>query len=79
MCFCLQSGPEQHIIESVLALAICHNVTPVVEEEEENNNEEERVETGDDEEVVVFTRDSSGSRSSSISYQASSPDEVSVS
>ena len=57
-------------------MAICHNVTPVVEEEEEND-EEERVEQGD-QEVMVFSRDSSGSRCT-ISYQASSPDEVSVS
>ena len=62
-----------------MAVAICHNVTPVVEEDfsKTENDEEERVEQGD-QEVMVFSRDSSGSRCT-ISYQASSPDEVSVS
>ena len=59
------------------ALALCHNVTPVIEEEEE----EEEGEEGEgregvkmeDEEIVIFQSNRSSRR---ISYQASSPDEV---
>ena len=61
------------------ALALCHNVTPVVEEVEERE-EGEGGEEGevkmDDEEVVIF-HSNTASTSRKISYQASSPDEVS--
>ena len=59
------------------ALALCHNVTPVVEEEREEGEgggEGERVKLGE-EEVVIFESNSTSS-SRKISYQASSPDEV---
>ena len=64
----------------MFALAICHNVTPVVEEEdvekEGKEEEEERVQGVDEErEVVLFSRDNL-LRRKQISYQASSPDEV---
>ena len=59
------------------ALALCHNVTPVVEEVEEREEGEEEGEVKmDDEEVVIF-HSNSASTSRKISYQASSPDEVS--
>lgn len=71
---CLQSSSEQLVVESVLAIAVCHNVTPIMEEEEED--EDERVEHVEDEEVVVFSRANSNKGRVHISYQASSPDEV---
>ena len=59
------------------ALALCHNVTPVVEEVEEKEEGEEEGEVKmDDEEVVIF-HSNTASTSRKISYQASSPDEVS--
>ena len=67
------------MIESVFALAICHNVTPVLEEDglDEEEEEDERVQQGVDEEseVVLFSRNNP-LRKKQISYQASSPDEV---
>ena len=60
------------------ALALCHNVTPVLEEAgegEEGEAGEEGVKV--DEEVVIFQSEKVP-RKQRISYQASSPDEVHV-
>lgn len=54
------------------ALALCHNVTPVVEKGGAEEAEEGWGEK--DEEQVIFSRDDI--LESSIAYQASSPDEV---
>ena len=73
-----QTRYEQQLVESILALAVCHNVTPVVEEigeDEDARDDEGRIEE-EDEEVVLFTRRERGPETR-ISYQASSPDEVS--
>ena len=60
-------------MECVKALALCHNVTPVIEEGgEEGEGEGVKV----DEEVVIFQSEKVQKRSRKISYQASSPDEV---
>ena len=54
------------------ALALCHNVTPVVER---GGGEEVEEGWGErDEEQVIFSRDDVSENS--ITYQASSPDEV---
>ena len=62
-------------MECVKALALCHNVTPVIEEggEEGDGGGGEGVKV--DEEVVIFQSDKV-QQSRKISYQASSPDEV---
>ena len=59
-------------MECVKALALCHNVTPVVERRGEEEGEEGWGEG--EEEKVIFQRDDISENS--ISYQASSPDEV---
>ncbi len=70
--------------ECVKALALCHNVTPVVETSTQTGGgansshpltEEEEEE---DEKEVIFQSDSrdGSARSGDITYQASSPDEV---
>ena len=51
------------------ALALCHNVTPVVEEVEEEGEKEGEVKM-DDEEVVIF-HINTASTSRKIFYQAS--------
>ena len=72
-----RSPPEQ-LVECVKAVALCHNVTPVVEGKGGNgegggvDEEEEKVET--EEEVVIFTQETPSE--SRMSYQASSPDEA---
>ena len=68
---------REQLLECVKALALCHNVTPVVEEEEEEEGEggEGKRVKMDDEEVVIFQSNSARS-TRKISYQASSPDEV---
>ena len=70
-----------------MALALCHNVTPVVEEGETaekhkamKEDEEEEVVVfqrakEEEEETVLFDR-SHGTGQKGLSYQASSPDEV---
>ena len=68
---------KEQLLECVKALALCHNVTPVIEEEEEEEGEGEGREgvKMEDEEMVIFQSNRSSRR---ISYQASSPDEVIV-
>ena len=63
------------MLECVKALALCHNVTPVVEEEGGGEERDEREGVKVDEEVVIF-QSKSLLKSRKISYQASSPDEV---
>ena len=72
----LEGGGQ--LVECVKALALCHNVTPVLEQ-----TGEEGVQAGDQntvnvqgEEVVIFQK--CGVTPRRISYQASSPDEVGV-
>ena len=64
---------QEKIWNSVLALAVCHNVTPVSEQHRgvpgDGNNDD------DNEETVLFDRTSSR-LPNSLKYQASSPDEV---
>ena len=56
------------------ALALCHNVTPVVEGVSDDiEDEEERVNIEDEGGKVTFQEDTQQRK---ISYQASSPDEV---
>ena len=64
------------MVECVKALALCHNVTPVVEEgEREGEGEgEEMVDVEEEKEVVIFQK--GYTVQSNRSYQASSPDEV---
>lgn len=73
------------------ALALCHNVSPVEEEEEEDGKEvwsmngaaarlNGDARDGDDEEAILFEKDfqrHGNERGLKVSYQASSPDEVS--
>lgn len=54
-------------MESVLALALCHNVNPIKEEHEEPLEDDET-------DILLFSRE--GVSLQSFSYQASSPDEV---
>ncbi len=57
------------------ALALCHNVTPVMEEvEDERNGNNGGSEEEAEEDVVIFSK--AAASKSRISYQASSPDEV---
>ena len=62
------STGSQKLIEAVKALAICHNVTPVYEEEGGRNNEAAE---GDS------LAEADQSFAGGVTYQASSPDEVS--
>ena len=64
--FCSQI---KRLFESILALAICHNVIPVKEEEEDEEQEQEDIE----EDVILLSRNTS---KSPLSFQSSSPDEV---
>jgi phospholipid-translocating ATPase len=70
-------GTEQQVCDAVLALAVCHNVTPVLEEEWESTAAEQE-QTEDEEEVVVFSRENGKGGGPRMSYQASSPDEVAL-
>lgn len=66
---------QEKIHNSVMALAVCHNVTPVSEQQQEDPTPSTK--TGDeDEETVLFARATVEPRS--LKYQASSPDEVRV-
>lgn len=63
---------QEKIHNSVLALAVCHNVTPVSEQRPSLS-----AAVGDeDEETVLFDRTTT--QPHSLKYQASSPDEVRV-
>jgi len=61
---------QEKIYGSVLALAVCHNVTPVVEEVQPSCKGED----DDEEETVLY--DNIAAQLSR--YQASSPDEVRI-
>ena len=74
-CLPQDGGTEQQVCDAVLALAVCHNVTPVLEEEWESTAAEQE-QTEDEEEVVVFSRENGKGGGPRMSYQASSPDEV---
>ena len=76
-----RSHAEQ-LVECVKAIALCHNVTPVLEEMGEGSSfggeEEEAVVNDSDEEATVIFQRGNGTSKPTISYQASSPDEVRV-
>ena len=55
------------LLESVLALALCHNVNPIKEEHEEPLEDDET-------DILLFSREAPSLQS--LCYQASSPDEV---
>ena len=63
-------------MECVKALVLCHNVTPVVEEMEESGEGGDGEGVNVDEEVVIFQNKNDPPSLRRISYQASSPDEV---
>jgi len=65
---------QEKIHNTVLALAVCHNVTPVSEQQPQESLLSNKV-NDEDEETVLFDRTTVLS-SHSPSYQASSPDEV---
>lgn len=67
---------REHLVECVKALALCHNVTPVVEEMGESGEGGEGEGVNVDEEVVIFQNKNDPQSLRRISYQASSPDEV---
>lgn len=67
---------QEKIHNSVLALAVCHNVTPVCEEQQPKPTLSTGA-TDEDEETVLFNRASIHSPHS-LKYQASSPDEVRI-
>ena len=72
--FQVKMSLQEKIHNSVLALAVCHNVTPVSEQ----HQQEPMLSAGikdEDEETVLFDRATVQS-SHPIKYQASSPDEV---
>ena len=63
---------QEKIHNSVLALAVCHNVTPVSEQQPTLS-----AAVGDeDEETILYDRTTV--QSHSLKYQASSPDEVRI-
>lgn len=80
---------SQRVKDLALALALCHNVTPVIEEEEEERSGLIEAE-GDGDGSGTGDRDGNGNRNGSsdrdtgqgdrpqITYQASSPDEVAI-
>ena len=76
VCTQPRRSQREQLVECVKALALCHNVTPIVEDEREEEEGEggERVKL-EEEEVVIF-HSNTASTSRKISYQASSPDEV---
>jgi len=65
----MKQSLQEKIHSSVLALTVCHNVTPVVEEEQSSCKGED-----DEEETILY--DNIAAQSSR--YQASSPDEVRI-
>ena len=70
---------EDRVCDAVLALVVCHNVTPVVEEPTGNATDPEGMVDEEEEEMVVFRRDKLDDESHHrMTYQASSPDEVGV-
>lgn len=62
--------------EAVKALALCHNVTPVTEETETDESARVRLESVTSDESDV--EGSAGSNNRTVTYQASSPDEVAL-
>jgi len=64
----MKQSLQEKIHSSVLALAVCHNVTPVIEENYKD----------DDEEETILYDNTAASSCKAIKYQASSPDEVSI-
>ena len=76
------------LVECVKAISLCHNVTPVLETEEgggadslpgEGEGEDVNISDSDDEATVIFRRGAEKKSRPTVSYQASSPDEVSLS
>jgi len=70
----MKQSSQKKIHDSVLALAVCHNVTPVVETEQPSFKRKD----DDDEETVLYNNTAAVQSSKAIRYQASSPDEVSI-
>ena len=65
---------QEKIHNSILALAVCHNVTPVSEDHRKEPTLSAKI-NSEDEETVLFDRATIQS-SHTLKYQASSPDEV---
>ena len=68
------------MLECVKAIALCHNVTPVKEEvwSEPHPHGQGLEEDEESEEEVLFGWEENSHERLGISYQASSPDEVSI-
>lgn len=67
---------QEKVHNSILTLAICHNVTTVSEESQQEPMLSTKLDD-EDEETVLFNR-TTAQKSHSLNYQASSPDEVRV-
>ena len=67
---------QEKIHNSILALAVCHNVTPVSEDHHKEPRLSAKI-NNEDEETVLFDRATMQS-SHPLKYQASSPDEVRI-
>lgn len=72
--FKVKMSLQEKIHNSILALAVCHNVTPVSEQQQDPMLS---TKVGDDEEETVLF-DRTTVQPHSLKYQASSPDEVSI-
>lgn len=68
------SGSLNYLVESVMALALCHNVTPVQEGGDSSSHAHQSEEESEEEVLFQNEEENQGPK---ISYQASSPDEVS--
>ncbi len=71
-----QRASINHLFECVKAIALCHNVSPVLDEDESHDLEDGSCDSGSEQEAVVLYEKDRSNQSGSISYQASSPDEV---
>ena len=67
---------QEKIHNSILALAVCHNVTPISEQHQQEPTLSAKI-NDEDEETVLFDRAALQS-SRLLKYQASSPDEVRI-
>ena len=71
-----QRTSSNHLLECVKAIALCHNVSPVTEDLQSHDQDtHDGSLDSEQEEVVLYSKSETSRR---ISYQASSPDEVSM-
>ncbi|XP_064393299.1 probable phospholipid-transporting ATPase IIA isoform X2 [Halichondria panicea] len=73
-----QRASINHLFECVKAIALCHNVSPVLDEDESHDLEDGSCDSGSEQEAVVLYEKDRSNQSGSISYQASSPDEIAL-